>query len=293
MDNMNMNDMNMNDNGFNAQEAEKNGEVELYAFVAELGRLKASSYNDSFLCRMKLLQMLEDSDWLQMPHESRFGRFYILPDENSEKLLSLWLEAFKLVPLEKMVRFMSELAWFSRKASPDIAFAVCLQLFGGLRNGEVLCVRQAGSCLGPGINVTMQGSHAERIEIDLRKNYCLREDGMMTGSIKRNRIATILPSFLPAVHAAYRFHLQYLEGRSYDRTLAPMFIDPAGNAMDLQTYRSKMKDLMDSFCREAPFCSQDEDYRALVRLISPHPSASFRLPNVLLEVLLAAGADLQ
>ncbi len=288
MDNMNMNDMNMNDNGFNAQEAGKNGEVELYAYVAGLARLNGSSYTNSPLSRLKLLQMLEENDWLQMPHESRGRRFYILPDEDSEKLLSLWLEAFRRIPFEKLLHFMSDLVWFSSKVSPDIAFAICLQLFGGLRDGEVLCVRQAGSCLGPGIRVTMQGSHVAGIEIDLRKNYCLREDGIMTGYIKRNRMATVHPAFLPAVHASYCSHLHYLEGRDYDRRLAPMFIGPDGSAMDLQTYRRRVQALEDSFCRDVLACSQDGDYRALAGLAGKHPYAFCHLRKLSLMALLEA-----
>ena len=49
--------------------------------------------------------------------------------------------------------------------APDIAFAMCLQAFAGLRAGEALNVRRADSPLGPGIVFTEMGGAVRSVEI--------------------------------------------------------------------------------------------------------------------------------
>ncbi len=230
-------------------------------------------------------------DSLYTEHEGyRYGRTekYLVP-VFQVNTINLEKDTFRELPL----KVLAELIGYAFRKDPSIAFAICLQSFGGLREGEVMNVRQESSCLGPGLRITMHGSRINRAEIDLLGNYCLRKDGLRTGSIKRNRPALIYPALLPAFEAAYRFHLQYLAGCTYDKKLAPMFVDSNGNAMTSKTYRRRVQALVESFRREVLSCSSDSELKSYGLLLKendfvPH---SFRHAFSVFLVFMGEGVE--
>ena len=115
--------------------------------------------------------------------------------------------------------------------APDIAFAMCLQAFAGLRAGEVCNVRQEDSPLGAGIAFTRIGADVRKIEIDITRELQLRRDGIITGRIKNERRQCVYPKFLDVFTDAYEHHIQWLAGRTFEPEYCPMFINENGKAM--------------------------------------------------------------
>ena len=107
--------------------------------------------------------------------------------------------------------------------APDIAFAICLQAFAGLRAGEACNVRQEGSPLGAGITFTRIGLDVRKIEIDITRELQLRGDGVITGRIKNERRQCVYSPFFDAFISAYEHHIQWLAGRPFEPEYSPCF----------------------------------------------------------------------
>ena len=131
----------------------------------------------------------------------------------------------------------------------DIAFALCLQAFAGLRAGEVMNVRQEGSPLGNGLSFTRFESAIKKIEIDLMRELPLRSDGVVCGRIKRERIQCIYPPFLDAFCTAYEHHKEFLSTRSYEADYRPMFVNSKGLAMTYDDYSRRFGMLVNNHFR--------------------------------------------
>jgi len=121
------------------------------------------------------------------------------------------------------------LKWIRLKAF-DIYFAVVLQLCAGLREGEVVNVRRVDSKYCNGIRYIKENGKFTSFEIDLRKEYVLRSDGKDVGSIKRKRVQTVYPVFLPIVQQAYENHIRILKKEDMEDT-SPMFVTNYINKM--------------------------------------------------------------
>lgn len=139
----------------------------------------------------------------------------------------------------------------------DIAFAVCLQLFAGLRAGEAMSVRQEGSPIGSGIQFTMSGGKTIKAEIDLTEDYVLRSDGKETGKIKKKRKQCVYPPFLSAFCQAYQYHLQYLKQCCSEKEYLPMFVNRDGMAMSYESYSEKFRILIQERLTPALLESRD------------------------------------
>lgn len=114
--------------------------------------------------------------------------------------------------------------------TPDIAFAICLQAFAGLRAGEVLNVRQEGSPMGNGLILTQIDGRTVRAEIDITRELPMRSDGIVCGKIKRERRQSVYTPFLNAVMTAYDYHKKFLSVRKFEPDYCPMFINKLGIA---------------------------------------------------------------
>lgn len=143
--------------------------------------------------------------------------------------------------------------------APDIAFAMCLQAFAGLRAGEVCNVRQEGSRLGGGIVFTRVGDDVRKIEIDLTREIAMRRDGVSVGRIKKARIQCVYPPFLDAFVAAYKFHLEYLSAHTFETDYCPMFVNARGKAMTYTDYSRRFNALVTKYFRPAMLESDDPD----------------------------------
>ncbi len=174
---------------------------------------------------------------------------------------------------------------------PDIAFAIALQAFAGLRAGECLSVRQENSGLGPGIRFIHRGSQTQKISIDVSQNYSLRQDGIFTGHIKKLREAEVFPAFIPAVVDLYHFHLHYLNGRTYDRERCPMFIDQRGNALTYGSYLKRFRKLVEDHLRPTLMNSSDPDLHTFGILLQMHTLTPHSLRHAYSVMLVNLGCD--
>ena len=176
---------------------------------------------------------------------------------NDEKVI------FRDIPT-KAVEILIPMAF---RYAPDIAFALCLQAFAGLRASEAMNVRQEGSPYGPGITFTEIGGQVTEAAIDLRRELALRSDGAEVGLIKRTRIQRVYPEFIATFCEAYRLHKQYLAGVSFEEDYAPMFVNRDGMAMSYESYRQKFKDLVNNHLRPELIKSSDPELRIYGQLL--------------------------
>jgi len=151
--------------------------------------------------------------------------------------------------------------------TPDIAFALCLQAFAGLRAGEVLNVRQESSPLGTGIVFTRLGSFVSKIEIDLTRKLNLRKDGVIVGGIKKFRTQCVYPPFIQAFYAAYEQHKTQIRAREFELDYSPMFVNSKGRAMTYKDYTYRFKHLVERHFRPALLESDDEEMQIYGQLL--------------------------
>ncbi len=181
----------------------------------------------------------------------------MIPEER-EKFRDLPTKAFELlVPM-------------AFRYAPDIAFAMCLQAFAGLRAGEALNVRREDSPLGAGIVFTRTAGNVRDVRIDLRRVLVLRSDGMAVGRIKKPRIQHVYPAFLGAFCTAYDLHMKYINGRQYEEAYAPVMINRNGKALAYDSYRKKFGELVDRHFRPALLGSSDPELRIYGQLLCEH-----------------------
>lgn len=151
--------------------------------------------------------------------------------------------------------------------APDIAFAVCLQAFAGLRAGEVCNIRQEQSPLGSSLAITMIGRDVRKVEIDLTRELPMRSDGAICGRIKKERLQCVYPPFLDAFAFAYHHHKQYLSAQKYELNFCPMFVNHRGMAMTYADYANRFKRLVERHFRPALLGSGDPELRLYGQLL--------------------------
>ena len=164
----------------------------------------------------------------------------------------------------KAFRILLNLAF---RYAPDIAFAICLQAFAGLRAGEVVNVRQEGSPLGNGLIVTHFEGEVRKIEIDLTMELPLRGDGVICGKIKKERRQCVYPPFVKAFYAAYEHHNVFLATRRFETAYSPMFINSKCLAMTYDDYSRRFKALVEDYFRPALLESGDAECRIYGQLL--------------------------
>ena len=151
--------------------------------------------------------------------------------------------------------------------TPDIAFAIGLQAFAGLRPGEVCNVRQAKSPRGPGIVFTERDGRLIRAEIDLRHEYAMRSDGVSCGKIKKERKQGVYTPFLPAFHTLYKIHMDFLSKHDFEEDYCPMFINRNGMAMTYEDYYWRFRKLVDEHLRKELLYHDDPELRLYGQLL--------------------------
>jgi len=150
---------------------------------------------------------------------------------------------------------------------PDIAFAMCLQAFAGLRAGEVCNVRQEGSPLGNGMIFTYMEDEAQNIEIDLTREIPLRGDGVICGKIKKERMQCVYPPFINAFCAAYEHHKAFLATQYFEAAYCPMFVNNKGMAMTYKDYSRRFRALVNDRFRPTLLKSDDPECRIYGQLL--------------------------
>lgn len=107
--------------------------------------------------------------------------------------------------------------------------------FGGLRPSEACNVRRADSPLGAGIRFFKSGTTIYKVDIDLKKERKLRDDNVIVGNIKKERIQTIPDVFLDAFVSAYDTYMTYLNTRDPD-AYGAFTLNKQGRAMTYASY---------------------------------------------------------
>ena len=154
--------------------------------------------------------------------------------------------------------------------APDIAFAMCIQAFAGLRAGEAMNVRQVSSPLGQGLIITSIAGRVKNVSIDLRHVYTLRSDGIKVGRIKKPRTQHVYQRFLDAFYVGYDFHMKRLANRPCEEKYRPMFINEDGMAMSYDSYRKKFESLVNNHLRPTLLESDDPEMRIYGQLLCEH-----------------------
>lgn len=174
----------------------------------------------------------------------------------------------------------------------DIALALCLQAFAGLRAGEVMSVRQEGSPLGNGLSFTRFESTVKKIEIDLMRELPLRSDGVICGKIKRERIQCVYPPFLDAFCTAYEYHKEFLSTQSYETSYCPMFVNSKGMAMTYDDYARRFSALVNNHFRAVLLECDDPELRIYGQLLYENRLGSHALRHWYSVQLVLNGEDI-
>jgi integrase len=151
--------------------------------------------------------------------------------------------------------------------TPEIAFAICVQAFAGLRPGEAMNLRQETSPLGAGVTITVINGILKGAELDLTREYALRSDGIVCGKIKKERRQKVYPAFLSAFAAAYERHRKYLSSRDFEREYCPMFVNSRGKAMTYADYRGHFIQLVENHLRPMLLTHEDAECRIYGQLL--------------------------
>lgn len=127
---------------------------------------------------------------------------------------------------------------------PDIAFAVSLQIFGGLRSAE--CMNLSINAIKPQNNST-HGEKGLVIEIRDRQEILFKNDAIISNDqVKKERDQAILLD--PIVPYLYKKHLQWLNLKKKEKNLPfsndfALFLNSKGEPMKTHTYRSRFNNL--------------------------------------------------
>jgi integrase len=182
-------------------------------------------------------------------------------------------KAFRDLPT-KAFQILLSLAF---RYAPDIAFAMCLQAFAGLRAGEVCNVRQEGSPFGNGLIFTYMEGEVRKIEIDLTMELPMRGDGVICGKIKKERTQCVYPAYLAAFCVAYERHKEFLATRRFEAAYCPMFVNNKGKAMTYKDYSRRFRALVNSYFRPALLENADPECRIYGQLLYENHLASHAL----------------
>lgn len=172
-------------------------------------------------------------------------------------------EIFRDIPT-KVFQILINLAV---RYAPDIALAIGLQAFGGLRPGEVCNVRQETSPKGAGVLFTFVDGRLIKAEVDLTHEYAMRSDGVICGGIKKERKQCIYPPFLEAFHTLYGYHMEFLKIHSFEAGYCPMFINNKGMAMTYEDYYNRFRGLVDEKLRPLLMGHSDPECRIYAQLL--------------------------
>ena len=197
-------------------------------------------------------------------------------------------DSFRELPT-KAFRILLNLAF---RYAPDIAFAICLQAFAGLRAGEICNVRQEGAPAGNGLIFTRIDSKIIKIEIDLTRELMMRSDGVVCGKIKKERIQCVYPLFLEPFASAYEQHKRFLSARTFEKEHRPMFINNRGMAMTYDNYARRFKSLVDHHFRAALLECEDPECRIYGQLLYENNLTSHALRHWYSVQLALRGEDI-
>lgn len=178
------------------------------------------------------------------------------------------------------------------KYSPEIAFALCIQAFAGLRAGEVMNMRQETSISGGTIQFTSIAGTVIKIEINLKKALVMRKDNKIVGSIKKPRMQCVYPAFIDAFCTAYKVHMQILKNGNCDEDYKPLFPNRDGNAMTTDDYRKTFMNLVKNHFCPLLLESSDPELRIYGQLLCENSLTPHSLRHWFTVQLVLRGEDI-
>lgn len=149
------------------------------------------------------------------------------------------------------LHLIREFLLIASKDFPDIAFAVCLQIFGGLRAAE--CMNLTLNSIKPQNN-SKYGEKGLIVQIRDRQSILFNSDKSSNNEqVKKPRDQSILTD--PFVPFLYKKHLDWIEkwkkaNKKKESTFLieiALFIDNCGNPMKTHTYRNRFNSLKNMY----------------------------------------------
>lgn len=223
-------------------------------FLIALIRKEKLSIPEEEIVKYHFVKRRKDS------YEGRLVPQYLIPIRYHDSSGG-YKQLYRDMPLEMADRLIT----MAETYDPEIAFALALQLYVGLRSGEVCNIRQNTSIYGPCFRMTYAddtGNICTAIEIDLLHEYPLRSDKKSPGKIKKERRQGVFSLYVPAVNAAYKRHLNLIRGKPVEQS-RPMFLcrhpgkDGVYMAMTDSGYRDRLQRLF--YSHVLPSCRDDAD----------------------------------
>ncbi len=139
------------------------------------------------------------------------------------------------MPLTVVERMLS-IAYYRH---PEILFNLAAGLCCGLRPSEACCLDASH------VKIVQTGGKIIQVQFDLRHVVRLRNDGVLTGSIKKPRIAEMPKMFLELFQKCWERYTAWRNKQPVNPgSFNPMCLDSHGMAMTYQTYERRFKDLM-------------------------------------------------
>lgn len=195
---------------------------------------------------------------------------------------------FRDIPIKVFALLLNQ----AFKYTPEIAFAICVQAFAGLRPGEVMNLRQEGSPLGNGVTITIIDGITKSVEFDLTRETALRSDGIICGGIKKERRQKVYPAFLPAFTTAYERHKRYLRSEKFETAYCPMFVSSYGMAMTYADYRNHFGQLVKKHLRPLLLKHEDAECRLYGQLLYENSLGPHSLRHWFTVMLVLMGEDI-
>lgn len=138
--------------------------------------------------------------------------------------------------------YLDLLIFEAKKYESEIALAICLQAYAGLREGEVVNM----TCSSLSI-IRKQFAMVSTIEINLLEPavfFVNWKKKTKPGSIKKYRIQKVYGDFITLIVDLYDTHIQMMESKGYAISKdAPLFVNRQGNPMTVQTYSNRVRGL--------------------------------------------------
>ena len=126
----------------------------------------------------------------------------------------------------------------------NLLMLISLSAFAGLRPSEAVNVRREDSALGPGLIFTIYDGEVQRIQIDLRKELCLRSDLKSSGKIKKERLQTVPFIFTEALANSYNRYMEYIKGQKYESNYGALTVNKQGRALTYDSYYQEFRNII-------------------------------------------------
>lgn len=140
--------------------------------------------------------------------------------------------------------YIREILLLAKQETPDIAFAIALQIFGGLRKGEVINLTRTAL---KSQNSSKFGEEGLFVEIRDRQEYLFKRlDNISKEQVKNPRDQSCLID--PILSYLYKYHMEVvLKKVRNGKNLNALFYDSQGNPISAETFDKRFLKLKASY----------------------------------------------